>query len=375
MPDRSLRPTARPHAPLLREGRLSSPGTGEPERENTREPAPATRGTEPAQGSGEGRGPEGLGGSEGAGEHGASAVQGTPGAQAAPGERSAAGSPEGRGAQAGEGAGAEGSAGVADAHDSGSQGAGARSSSGVDGAQGPEVSGARDGQDGHGGRDGRGGRDQQGGNPFAPPPEGAPDQPWRPREPTRGEGGDGDGGSPWGRWSDRQPGRSQGGFGDRPGAGPEGQGGNQAPGPRWDPTDPAQRRARYSLLGGMWSFFFVLFGWAYVALLLGALSLYWAISALRARPRQNTSAVDGSADSPAPRNPSGSSGGRPQTTAAITGLVTASLALALVGAGFTAQLVYRDYYTCRADALTNEAQQSCDDLLPKQLRDLLGTAD
>jgi hypothetical protein len=51
---------------------------------------------------------------------------------------------------------------------------------------------------------------------------------------------------------------------------------------RWDPTDPAQRRARYALLSGMWAFFFVLFGWSYVALLLGALALYWGISALRA---------------------------------------------------------------------------------------------
>ncbi|MCQ9136813.1 hypothetical protein KMS84_39575, partial [Streptomyces sp. IBSBF 2807] len=64
--------------------------------------------------------------------------------------------------------------------------------------------------------------------------------------------------------------------------------------------------------------------------------------------------------------------GRPQRTAAVSGLVTASLALAMVAASFTAHLVYNDYYTCRNDALTNEAKQSCDDLLPKQLRDVLG---
>ncbi|WP_075733266.1 hypothetical protein [Streptomyces acidiscabies] len=260
--------------------------------------------------------------------------------------------PDGQGARGAEGQGAE-----------------AQALSGVDKDQSPEGRGSSEGDETQGGR---------GENPFAPPPEGAPDQPWRPREPAQGEGGDREGGSPWGRWSDRQPGRSQGGFGDRPGAGPEGQGGNQAPGPRWDPTDPAQRRARYSLLGGMWAFFFVLFGWAYVALLLGALSFYWAISALRARPRQNGSdapAANGPANPSALGNSPGSSGGRPQKTAAITGLVTASLALALVGAGFTAQLVYRDYYTCRADALTNEAQQSCDDLLPEKLREFLGTND
>ncbi|WP_345579398.1 hypothetical protein [Streptomyces prasinosporus] len=210
-------------------------------------------------------------------------------------------------------------------------------------------------------------RGSQDDNPFAPPPEGAPDRPWQPRHPSGGEGDDGSRGeggrSLWGRnWSDRQPGRSPGGFGERP-RGPEGQGGGpQGPGPRWDPTDPAQRRARYALLGGMWAFFFALFGWPYVALLLGAFALYWGVSALRAEPRTPDP------DSAAPRPP-----GRPQTTAAVSGLVTASLALALVAASFAAQMVYRDYYTCADDALTQEARQSCDDLLPEELRDFLGT--
>jgi ABC-type Fe3+ transport system permease subunit len=130
---------------------------------------------------------------------------------------------------------------------------------------------------------------------------------------------------------------------------------------RWDPTDPAQRRARYALLCGMWAFFFALFSWPYVALLLGALALYWGISALRSKPRENPGT------SPADQ-------GRPQMTAAVTGLVTASLAITLVAAAFTAQLVYRDYYTCTADALTNEAKQSCKQLLPEELRGVLGTS-
>ena len=138
-------------------------------------------------------------------------------------------------------------------------------------------------------------------NPFAPPPEGTPDRPWQPRRPAGGQGegqdgrGEGDS-SPWGsQWSDRQPGPAQGGrFGDRPGSnggsgggqnGPEGPAGGPGTGMRWDPTDPAQRRARFALLSGMWAFFFALFSWPYVALLLGALALYWAISALRSKPR------------------------------------------------------------------------------------------
>ncbi|GGQ80745.1 MULTISPECIES: hypothetical protein [Streptomyces] len=198
-------------------------------------------------------------------------------------------------------------------------------------------------------------------NPFAPPPEGTPDRPWQPRHPV--DGGPEGGQAPWGgQWSDRQPGRSPGGFGERPGGNPEGGGPGTDPGKRWDPTDPAQRRARYALLCGMWAFFFALFGWPYVALLLGALALNWGIGALRAKPR-----------TPAPdAPPTAEPAGRPQRTAAVTGLVTASLALALVAASFTAQLVYRDYYTCTNDALTNEAKQSCSDLLPKELKTILG---
>ncbi|MDN0195235.1 hypothetical protein [Streptomyces sp. S.PNR 29] len=214
--------------------------------------------------------------------------------------------------------------------------------------------------------DGQGGGAQED-NPFAPPPEGTPDRPWQPRRPSGDDDSEGSqegGGTPWGRqWSDRQPGRSSGGFGERPGGqSPEGPGGGPGgQGLRWDPTDPAQRRARYALLSGMWAFFFALFSWPYVALLLGALSLYWGISALRAKPRTP------SPDAPAPAE------GRPQTTAAVSGLVTASLAIALVAASFTAQLVYRDYYTCVNDALTSEAKQSCTQLLPEELRGLLGT--
>ncbi|MET7690102.1 hypothetical protein ABZT06_19315 [Streptomyces sp. NPDC005483] len=226
-------------------------------------------------------------------------------------------------------------------------------------------------------RSGRKSGEEQGGategdNPFAPPPEGSPDRPWQPRRPEdsdgdRGDGDRGDGSrTPWGsQWSDRQPGRSDGNFGERPGAGPGGgpQGqGSTGPGLRWDPTDPSQRRARYALLCGMWAFFFVLFGWPYVSLLLGALALYWGISALRAKPRN-----------PDPDSPAPPQSARPQTTAAVSGVVTASLAIVFVAASFTARLVYDDYYTCMNDALTNQAQQSCADLLPKELRGVLST--
>ncbi|WP_459247235.1 hypothetical protein, partial [Streptomyces youssoufiensis] len=196
----------------------------------------------------------------------------------------------------------------------------------------------------------------------------------------------------WGsQWSSRQPGRSSGGgfgaspSGGRPGAqrgqsdqgnqnGQKGKGGS-----RWDPTDPAQRRARYSLLSGMWAFFFALFSLPEIALLLGALALYWGISALRAkqrRPEPAAAAVDApppapdatSAPLPAPKNGNGS---RQQSTAAISGVVTGGIALAIVIATYTFQLVYSDYYTCTDDALTKSSRQTCDRHLPEPLRPIL----
>ncbi|KIF68338.1 hypothetical protein HY68_06345 [Streptomyces sp. AcH 505] len=259
-------------------------------------------------------------------------------------------------------------------------------------------------------------------NPFAPPPEDRPDQPWRPRHHGGGDSPDDDGSGTdgdrpvWGsQWSSQQPGRSQGGFGSRPGSrntpdpqngrpGREpGQGGPEGGrGLRWDPKDPAQRRARYALLAGMWAFFFALFNFPEIALLLGALGLYWGISSLRNKqPAQRTEgrAAAGRPDpfnapaqpsaepsdrAPAAgsqrssaqggqRPPAGTTGtGKPQTTAAVSGIVTAGLALAIVAATFTVQLVYRDYYTCVDDALTKTGQISCNDELPHSLVSVFG---
>ncbi|MFJ2896251.1 hypothetical protein ACIO87_15390 [Streptomyces sp. NPDC087218] len=246
-------------------------------------------------------------------------------------------------------------------------------------------------------------------NPFAAPPENRPDQPWQPRLPsnTGNGGGNGEGSSEGGssddrsgrgsQWSSRQPGRHGGGFGGRSGGqgGPNGQGGPEGNpgGLRWDPTDPAQRRARYALLCGMWAFFFAIFDFPEIALLLGALAVYWSISSLRAKPGEATGRADsatapaapaggplqgsGSGHVPAatpgaPGAPAVQGGGRQQTTAAISGLVTALIALSIVATTFTVQLVYRDYYTCVNDALTKSAQLACNDQLPKPLEPFFG---
>ncbi|MER7829074.1 hypothetical protein [Streptomyces sp. NPDC095602] len=208
-------------------------------------------------------------------------------------------------------------------------------------------------------------------NPFAPPPEGSPDQPWQPRRPAESADGPGSSGTSdddgdeggregrdgrWGgRWSPRQPGRSSDGFGGEPSR----QGRPQQEGPqlRWDPTDPSQRRARYALLSGMWGFFFAVFDFPELALLLGALALYWGISSLRARGRGEAAAA---------------AAVKSQTTAAVSGLITGTLALAIVATMFTFQLVYRDFYTCAQDALTKDGQVACNQQLPGPLRELIG---
>ncbi|MFI1796772.1 hypothetical protein ACH427_05335 [Streptomyces sp. NPDC020379] len=215
-------------------------------------------------------------------------------------------------------------------------------------------------------------------NPFAPPPEDRPDRPWEPRERPEGRGEDGDGADgsdgekppAWGsQWSSRQPGPHGGGFGgQRPSSPPSGGAGG---GLRWDPTDPAQRRARYALLAGLWGFFFALFSIPQVALLLGALSVYWAISSLRAKPQQKQR-TDPDIPPPPPPAPGAA---RPQTTAAVSGLVMGGLSLAIVAATFAFQIVYKDYYTCVDDALTQSSRQACESHLPKELRPLLGAQD
>lgn len=192
-------------------------------------------------------------------------------------------------------------------------------------------------------------------NPFAAPPEGRPDQLWEPR--AGGDGGSGGG--------------SGQGPGETPGSGPA----------RWDPTDPIQRRARYALLAGMWGFFFGVFGIPSVGLLLGVLALYWGISALRGAPAKPAPA-DGStgsdrtgdrtADRTGEAAPAPARGGlaalgaaaRPQRTAAVSGLVTASLAILLAVSSYAVQLTYKDFYVCSQDALTKSAELKCNDLLP-----------
>lgn len=233
-------------------------------------------------------------------------------------------------------------------------------------------------------------------NPFAPPPEGAEDRPWQPRqpqEPGAGTEGPADGapsgpppaapsGAPtaWGsQWSSQQPqsGRPD-PFARRPEGGGQGPSGPQGTGPRFDPTDPAHRRSRYALVCGGWGLIFALLGWTAVGLLLGALALYWGISALRMSPADRAaaraaaaSALAEAAQSPRPAPPApGPEAQRSFRTAVWSGIVTSALALAVVAATYSFHFAYRDYYACKSDALTAPASQACQKLLPGPLRDL-----
>ncbi|WP_333771607.1 hypothetical protein [Streptomyces sp. IBSBF 2435] len=236
------------------------------------------------------------------------------------------------------------------------------------------------------------GGDQDQDNPFAPPPEGAPDQPWRPRQPEdSGDGSGSSGGTPppppparrpgapqaWGsQWSNRQPqGDRPDPYGHRPDPG-EGPNGPQGTGPRFDPTDPAQRRSRYALVCGGWGLIFAVLGWVEVGLLLGALALYWGISALRMSPEDRAearataaSALADATQTPRPTPPApGPDAQRSFKTAAWTGIVTSGVTIAIVASSFGLHLAYRDYYTCKKDALTAPASQACQKLLPEPLR-------
>ncbi|RLL68532.1 hypothetical protein [Streptomyces sp. Z26] len=260
-------------------------------------------------------------------------------------------------------------------------------------------------------------------NPFAPPPDDRPDRPWEPRHQGGGSdgsgsgsgssGGDGsgsgggdDGDRPgrWGgKWSPRQPGRQSGGFGrpgqqDGGGQGPDGPGqgpgGGKGSGMRWDPTDRYQRHARYSLHTGIWGLFFALFSLLEIALLLGALSVYWGVSGLRAKPGRAGSDGDGGTSgagtggtggagnggraddggrgaSPVPVSVTPAQAAKARTSAAITGLVTGGLTLTIVASTFSLQLVYSDYYECRNDSLTQASRQQCDHLVPDGIRPVL----
>lgn len=303
----------------------------------------------------------------------------------------------------------------------GGGGAGGRGGESPDGGDG-EGTGEGSGSGDRGGR--RGGEDSGSGSEERPsdgeqhPAWGSQ---WSSRQPGRHNGGFGaSGGGP----GEGGPGGDGLGGPGRPpgGAPPTGSGGR---GMRWDPTDPLQRHARYALHAGVWSLFFALFSLPEVALLLSALSLYWGIHALGAKNRDEQGDASGrrgrtgngvrataedvagsdrkgrgepeggpdpspfggsnatggapdaggpgraGADSPIPVAVSPEQAAKSKRNAAITGLVLAAVSLAVVASTFAFQMVYKDYFSCTQDALTQPSRAECTRLLPPELRPFL----
>ncbi|RKE19470.1 hypothetical protein [Streptomyces sp. TLI_171] len=163
-------------------------------------------------------------------------------------------------------------------------------------------------------------------NPFAPPPPGAPDQPWRPRVPPPPADGPGEQRpetDPWGRPQPEQP-----------------------AGPKLDPADPTHRTARNALLSGFAALLAVLFGQLWIGFPLALLAVWYAVTVLRT-PTEPVS------DPFAPRPV------RPQVPAALGALITGGLALLVSVGVFGMQFAYHDYLACVDSAATTEAAHSC----------------
>ncbi|WP_034089873.1 hypothetical protein, partial [Streptacidiphilus albus] len=209
-------------------------------------------------------------------------------------------------------------------------------------------------------------------DPFAPPPKDAPDRPWQPRgrateKPQGEEGAPEDQGVPPQGGQHRPPQVppphpwSPGYQGQQPGRpyGPPPQG------PRFDPTDPVQRKARYALLSGMWGIFFLVLGVPDLTLPLSSLALYWAISSLRGKSKSTATAAPADRTAPGQTVPQHTPGGfapmpaQPQVPAATGGLIAAIVGLALFASAFGVQMYYKSYYDCQNDALTQAVYNTC----------------
>jgi hypothetical protein len=152
-----------------------------------------------------------------------------------------------------------------------------------------------------------------------------------------------------------------------------------APQPRFDANDPVHRRSRYALAGGMGALFCGLWGYLEFSLLFGVLALYWGVSTLRATRKEAAAkaAESAAAARPGEAQSSWPFGQRvaPQIPAALGGLITGGVAVALVLGTFGLNLAYKSYFTCEDDALTQSATQSCSDLAPHWLTSIYAPKD
>lgn len=235
------------------------------------------------------------------------------------------------------------------------------------------------------------GNDTEERDPYAPPPEGAPDRPpsapWNlpgagsnsgaGRSGTGGSGPDNSGGSGGGPWGDPDSHRDHRGRDrddDRP------------------PADPRRRNARFALWLGVWGLFFGIFLWEEAGIVMGFAAAVLGFRALRGTsapvvgPRieqgpGGTARTPGRArrfprparvrTAPGARTP----GTAPRPQGALVGLVTGVLAVVWVLGVWSFRWSQQDYYDCMDAALTKQAQQQCKSELPEFARDLVDNLD
>lgn len=232
-------------------------------------------------------------------------------------------------------------------------------------------------------------------DPYAPPPEGAPDRP--PAAPWNlpgGGGGDGSGDS-------GGSGGSGGGSGGSGGGGPwgsprQGRDRDERDRERRDdertPTDPRRRNARIGLWVGVWGLVFATLFWEEAGLVMGVAAVVLGIRTLRgtSAPRVGPRVEEGpggTARTPgrarrlvrparvATTPAASASGTVPRPPGAMVGLITGALAIVWVLGVWSFRWSQQDYYDCMDAALTKQAQDQCKQELPSQFRNVVDNLD
>lgn len=216
-------------------------------------------------------------------------------------------------------------------------------------------------------------------DPYAPPPEGAPDRP--PAAPWNVPGAGGPGGSgsdpgpeqrdPWGRpRQEQRPERDR----DRD---------------EQKPADPRRRNARIALWLGVWGLFFGLVVSEEIGIVMGVAAVVLGVRSLRgtSAPRVGPRVEQGPGgtahhpgparrlDRPAAVPPQAERGKVTRPPGAMVGLVTGVMAIVWVLSVWSFRWSHQDYYDCMDAALTKTAEQACKQELPSYLRDSVDSVD
>ncbi|MGA4540355.1 hypothetical protein ACPA54_10190 [Uniformispora flossi] len=219
-------------------------------------------------------------------------------------------------------------------------------------------------------------------DPYAPPPEGAPDRP--PAAPWNVPSAGGSGGSggqgpnpepeqrdPWGRpRQEQRPDRDR----DRD---------------EQKPADPRRRNARIAMWLGLWALLFGLMVSQEIGIVMGVAAVVLGVRTLRgtSAPRVGPRVEQGPGgtahhpgparrvDRPAVVAPQAARGTVTRPPGAMVGLVTGLMAIVWVLSVWSFRWSHQDYYDCMDAALTKTAEQSCKQELPSYLRDNINDVD